>query len=111
MKHKTPKCDNPKAKRVELERSWAAMLAKHAKPLERGACAFGIKVKAQAPKPVEVPPRIRSNPNCMMGPATKAPPKIYTGNKIIGIATMHKSNMVPIFNEEAAIEVAQMRRN
>ena len=38
----------------------------------------------------------------------------YTGKrKLIGIATMHKSNMVPIFedNKEQAIEIAQMRRN
>lgn len=34
----------------------------------------------------------------------------YTGTKMIGVATMHKSNMVPIFNEESAVEVSQMRR-
>jgi hypothetical protein len=26
----------------------------------------------------------------------------YTGNKLIGIATMHKSNMVPVFSQEEA---------
>lgn len=36
--------------------------------------------------------------------------KVYTGDKLIGIATMHKSNLVPIFQEEAAKEVSQMRR-
>ena len=34
----------------------------------------------------------------------------YTGTLIKGIATMHKSNAVPIINEEQAIEVARMRR-
>ena len=34
----------------------------------------------------------------------------YTGTKMIGVATMHKSNMVPIFNDECAVEVSQMRR-
>ena len=37
----------------------------------------------------------------------------YTGErKLLGIATMHKSNMVPIFedNKHEAIEIAQMRR-
>jgi len=34
----------------------------------------------------------------------------YTGNVIIGIATMHKSNAVPIINQQQAIEVAKMRR-
>jgi hypothetical protein len=51
-----------------------------------------------------------SNPDSMMGLATKAKSKVYTGNAIIGIAVMHKSNLVPIFNSEAAVEVAQMRR-
>lgn len=35
---------------------------------------------------------------------------VYTGTLIKGIATMHKSNAVPIINEEQAIEVARMRR-
>jgi len=37
----------------------------------------------------------------------------YTGERrLIGIATMHKSNMVPIFedNKHEAIEIARMRR-
>ena len=35
----------------------------------------------------------------------------YTGDKLIGLATMHKSNLVPIFNEEHAKDVSAMRRN
>lgn len=35
----------------------------------------------------------------------------YTGDKLIGIASMHKSNLVPVFGGEEAIEVSQMRRN
>ena len=35
---------------------------------------------------------------------------VYTGTLIKGIATMHKSNAVPIMNDEQAIEVATMRR-
>ena len=34
----------------------------------------------------------------------------YTGNNLIGIATMHKSNMVPVFKQEDAKEFARMRR-
>lgn len=108
--HRFPKQDNPKAKQRELQASWEALLAKHSKPL------FGKPTKAVKPvvarptcdvqRPVAV-----SRPNSMMGLATKAAPKVYTGTKIIGIATMHKSNLVPIFNEDAAVEVAQMRRN
>jgi hypothetical protein len=34
----------------------------------------------------------------------------YTGDKIIGIGTLHKSNAVPIFSEEEAKDQATMRR-
>lgn len=36
--------------------------------------------------------------------------KVYTGDKMIGIAAMHKSNLVPIFNDDSAKDVASMRR-
>jgi hypothetical protein len=35
----------------------------------------------------------------------------YTGTKVKGIGTMHKSNAVPIFSDEEAIAIATMRRN
>ena len=44
------------------------------------------------------------------GDCTKKEPTMYTGDKVIGIAVLHKSCLQPIFNEEAAIEVAKMRR-
>lgn len=34
----------------------------------------------------------------------------YTGDLVIGIATMHKSNAVPIISQEQAIDIAKMRR-
>lgn len=34
----------------------------------------------------------------------------YTGTSMVGLATMHKSNTVPIFNTDAAKDVASMRR-
>jgi hypothetical protein len=42
--------------------------------------------------------------------ATAAPQKVYTGDKILGIATMHKSNAVPVFNNTEAVEISKMRR-
>jgi len=48
--------------------------------------------------------------NSGLGVATKAPAKIYTGDKMLGIATLHKSNAVPVFNSEAAVEISKMRR-
>lgn len=43
--------------------------------------------------------------------ATAAPSKVYTGTKMLGIGTMHKSNSVPIFSDEEAVNIATMRRN
>lgn len=34
----------------------------------------------------------------------------YTGDKLMGIATMHKSNMVPVFKQEDAEDISRMRR-
>lgn len=44
------------------------------------------------------------------GAVTIKQPMQYTGDKIIGIGTMHKSNAVPIFNDEAAKDISKMRR-
>lgn len=45
------------------------------------------------------------------GNGNKRESQKYTGTYIIGAATMHKSNCIPITNKEQAIEVSQMRRN
>jgi hypothetical protein len=37
--------------------------------------------------------------------------KQYTGDKLMGIAVMHKSNLVPVFKQEDAVDIANMRRN
>jgi hypothetical protein len=48
--------------------------------------------------------------NSGAGIAALAPAKVYTGTKIKGIGTMHKSNAVPIFSDEEAVAIATMRR-
>jgi hypothetical protein len=44
------------------------------------------------------------------GVAALRPAPVYTGTKIKGIGTMHKSNAVPIFSDEEAIAISNMRR-
>ena len=42
---------------------------------------------------------------------TAAKPKqTYTGSNLLGIGTLHKSNAVPIFSQEEALDQARMRR-
>ena len=45
-----------------------------------------------------------------IGTATKKATNVYTGTAMIGIATMHKSNSVPVFSVQEAIEISKMRR-
>jgi hypothetical protein len=36
--------------------------------------------------------------------------QVYTGDAMIGIGQLHKSNAVPIFSQEEAIDISKMRR-
>lgn len=54
-------------------------------------------------------PRVTSDK--VAGNGNRKDRKQYTGDYIKGIATMHKSNAVPITNSQQAIEVSQMRRS
>jgi len=63
------------------------------------------------PKPyVRETPYYPSLNSADTGSATKSAPKVYTGDKVIGIATLHKSNAVPVFNNTEAVEISSMRR-
>ena len=48
------------------------------------------------------------NSGCMVAAGTEE--RKYTGTLIKGVATMHKSNAVPVFNDEQYKDVASMRR-
>lgn len=71
-----------------------------------------------APKKVvnfEPKPFVRETPNIPsrgtgFGNATKADAPVYTGTKMIGIGQLHKSNGIPVFQEEDAKDLAKMRR-
>lgn len=107
---------NEARKARELDESWKELQKKW------GVEAEEKKRKRALAAPVMLPtqagvyrrdtgPRIPSlNGGTDMSPATKAPEKVYTGTKIIGIGTMHKSNAVPIFSDDEAKEISSMRR-
>lgn len=95
----------PNAKQRELQADWEKLLKKYeTKPVSK-------KVKPVAqPKPfIRETPHIPSL-NSGFHDCTKKAAPVYTGDKIKGIGTMHKSNAVPIFSDEQAIEIATMRR-
>lgn len=48
--------------------------------------------------------------NSNVGNTNRKEPMKYTGTLIKGIATMHKSNAVPVINQEEMISISKMRR-
>lgn len=47
---------------------------------------------------------------CSNGSGNKVESKKYTGDFVIGIATMHKSNAVPVTNPKYATEISEMAK-
>ena len=45
-----------------------------------------------------------------LGNAMLKEPLQYTGTKMLGVAQLHKSNAVPVFQEEDIIDISHMRR-
>jgi hypothetical protein len=97
----------------DLDASWKELQAKWGAELDDKRRARAMKAPAYVPPRASYrgsdQPRIPSR-DSGVGVATRAAPKVYTGDKIVGIAAMHKSNLVPVFNEEAARDISKMRR-
>lgn len=98
----------------ELEESWKALQKKWAAELDDKRKARAMAAPTMNPvvnKPFvrDTGPKINSLP-FTGGPCLKSPDKVYTGTAIKGIGTMHKSNAVPIFTDEQAVEISKMRR-
>ena len=53
---------------------------------------------------------IPSRADSVLGPVSSKVIPQYTGTKMIGVGTMHKSNAVPVFSDEEAVEISRMRR-
>lgn len=100
----------------DLDASWKELQKKYGIEAEdrKRKRALSAATYSPAQTPVyrrDTGPRIPSlNNGVDMSPAVKTPDKVYTGTKIIGIGTMHKSNAVPIFSDDEAKEISKMRR-
>ena len=104
-----------KRKAAELEESWQKIVQKHASVAERSKAAVCKTVQPQvqilSDAPIRSTRHIPSKDSGTVGAVTiKQTPK-YTGDKILGIGTMHKSNAVPIFSDDEAKDISKMRRN
>jgi hypothetical protein len=99
----------------ELDESWKALQKRWAveaddKKRSRGLAAAPLKgsYSLTIPEGRNTTAHIKSVDTG--GNAPLKPNPVYTGTKILGIGTMHKSNAVPIFSDEEAIEISRMRR-
>ena len=97
-----------------LREDWEALKQRNGITTEKKTRARDMKgnlkdtYKLTAP-PGRDAPRINSRDTGWV-PCTKGTDKVYTGTKVKGIGTMHKSNAVPIFSDEEAVEISTMRR-
>lgn len=99
----------------QQEESWKELLKRHGVEQEERKKAKAVKAAPLSASYLSYPPGREPKQHIPskdtgVGIAAKAADKVYTGNNILGIATMHKSNAVPVFSTEDAVEISKMRR-
>jgi hypothetical protein len=97
----------------ELSASWQNLLDEHGVKKSKAGPKKPIETQARVPDYRNYrgsdQPRIPSLP--FTGEVCAKPAdKVYTGDKMIGIGTLHKSNAVPVFSSDDAKDIARMRR-
>ena len=88
--------------------AWELLKQKHApkKPVFSKVFTNSKMPKIVIPRGTAHIPSLNSG----QGIAARAPDKVYTGSAVVGISTLHKSNGVPVFSKEEAIDISKMRR-
>ena len=96
----------------ELDESWRELLKRQGVEAEEKKRAKALKAPTLTYKLSAPPGRETQKINSLSTPggSTAAVHKVYTGDRVLGIATLHKSNAVPVFSQEEAVEISRMRR-
>ena len=98
----------------ELDASWKELQKKWEVDADEKRRSRAMKAPALEYKLTTPPGRATSNNipsrNTGDGIGASKPVQQYTGTKMLGIGVMHKSNSVPIFSDQEAVEIATMRR-
>lgn len=99
----------------DMKESWEDLMKRHGAEQEdrkrnRAVKAAPLSASYLSYPPGREPKQHIPSKDTGVGIAAKPADKVYTGNNIVGIATMHKSNAVPVFSAEDAIEISKMRR-
>lgn len=99
----------------ELDESWKELQKKwdidaEDKRRRRAMAAEPLNYTLSAPPGRTTSNNIKSLNTGEAGVSTYRDSPVYTGTKVKGIGTMHKSNAVPIFSDEEAVAISSMRR-
>lgn len=89
----------------EKHDKWLRKMGVHPEQLKGKSKDAGISI----PKYAENSSTVKTS-DSICGHAPKKETNTYTGTYIVGIGTMHKSNLVPITSKEDAKNIASMRR-
>jgi hypothetical protein len=109
--HQRSKRRKPTAKERQLAAEWQELLERTQLKTKPSKVSKHSQTYVPEKTLVRETPRYPSVP--LTGPMACTKPveeKRYTGDKMLGIGTLHKSNAVPIFSEEEAKDQANMRR-
>ena len=93
----------------ELQKRWGVEADEKKRARAMSAPSLSSSYKLTIPEGRNTTAHIKSR-DTGGGNATLKAPNVYTGTKVKGIATMHKSNAVPVFSDEEAIDISKMRR-
>jgi hypothetical protein len=93
----------------ELQKKWGIEAEEKKRARAMSAPLLGSAYKLTIPEGRNTTAHLKSV-DTGGGNATLKPSKVYTGTKVKGIATMHKSNAVPVFSDEEAVDISKMRR-
>lgn len=91
----------------KLAESWQKLVDRHTVDTKATKVNQNCTLSPALPRSSRTIP---SKPDTVLGAVTIKQPQKYTGDKILGIGTMHKSNAVPIFSEDEAKDISKMRR-
>ena len=99
----------------QLAADWEDLKQRHGvpkkeKPVTKIFEPLHTSYKLTAPPGRQIARVGRSVPDNHVGAVSSKPRQHYTGDKMLGIGTLHKSNAVPIFSDEEAKDQARMRR-
>jgi hypothetical protein len=110
-------CRTPKSKKRKVPKTQQAQYDAWLKSIEdmkpKSLSKYSNNLTIKSPVVTDVYVRETAKIKSLdTGPAVavKKPTKVYTGTMVKGIATMHKSNAVPVFTDEQARDISSMRR-